>query len=294
MPPFVARPAPPPRPPGVGPDMEAQAAAPPPATDVRAADRWSQPPAAEAVPELEWQAPLVEETPLVAASEPDAPDVAEASEEPAPGLRSEEPEEAVALAAWEPEALDDDWDAADAEPTAAADDVEDWPDARSDAPKWGDAASAETAYIPAIEPYPFLVEPAGEYGAFPDFDEEQDTGTTEPEGDGVAAGWPELEVASADPETEPNSVAAAWPALDVASADREPEGDGVALEWPESAAAWPDAERVAAHLEALADAVRQRGLGALGAGASTDEAARLDELSRLIAAVVAGFYGRQR
>jgi hypothetical protein len=45
---------------------------------------------------------------------------------------------------------------------------------------------------------------------------------------------------------------------------------------------------VASQLEDLAHAVRERGIGALGAASATDD------LSRLIAAVVAGYYARER
>ncbi|CAN5848157.1 hypothetical protein BH23GEM9_BH23GEM9_04650 [soil metagenome] len=52
------------------------------------------------------------------------------------------------------------------------------------------------------------------------------------------------------------------------------------------------AERVAVRLEELADNVRRRGLSALGP-VSRDEHTNLDELSRLIAAVIAGFFARE-
>jgi hypothetical protein len=53
------------------------------------------------------------------------------------------------------------------------------------------------------------------------------------------------------------------------------------------------ADRVAARLEELAQDIRRRGLAALSARMPEDERLRLDELSKLIAAVTAGFYGHE-
>jgi hypothetical protein len=100
--------------------------------------------------------------------------------------------------------------------------------------------------------------------------------------------------------------AAEWP---LSPADKHSADDAWWLTVPREAAAVPKedageaphdeadlqhvADRVAARLEELAQEIRRRGLAALSAGMPEDERLRLDELSRLIAAVIAGFYGHE-
>jgi hypothetical protein len=100
--------------------------------------------------------------------------------------------------------------------------------------------------------------------------------------------------------------AAEWP---LSTADESSADDAWWVSVPREAAAVPQeyagetqhdeadlqhvADRVAARLEELAQDIRRRGLAALTAGMPEDERLRFDELSKLIAAVIAGFYGHE-
>jgi hypothetical protein len=148
---------------------------------------------------------------------------------PAPQSVHDAPPDEPSAGEWEPETLEDVWEASEAaEPTAAADDVADWP-------------------------------------AAPDAENDPDVAVEQ--------------LALQQPAVRPGEDVWAAHAFD----------DRVATD----AEGRPVAERVADRLEDLARDVRRRGLTALGAGVPADEEAGLDELSRLIAAVVAGFYGRE-
>jgi hypothetical protein len=184
----------------------------------------------------------------------------------------------------------------------------------------------EAAAASEAEPVDEAVEATEEY-ATADW-AQAEPGWTAPDEDRSAEPAPpaalsELDEAVALEVWEPESLEEVWDPTDIAEPTAAADD---AAEWPDSPAEEPAAERawwlsvppepsaqpetagglarhddrdlqhvadrVAGRLEELAQDVRRRGLAALGAGMPEDERLRLDELSKLIAAVAAGFYVR--